>query len=47
MDSVGEISGLAISRLSKKLADSTSGNPLMLDSILTKLHLKCIHTGLL
>ncbi len=31
MDSVGDISGLAISRLRKKQADSTSANPLILD----------------
>ncbi len=40
---MGEISGLAISGLRKKLADSTSANPLILDSILkniTNLHLK-------
>ncbi len=29
-----------ISGLRKKLADSTSANPLILDSILTNLHLK-------
>jgi hypothetical protein len=44
---MGEISRLAISRLRKKLADSTSVNPLVLDSILTNLHLKTqIHTYL-
>ncbi len=37
---MGEISGLAISGLRKKLADSTSANPLILDAILTNLHLK-------
>jgi hypothetical protein len=37
---VGENSGLAISGLRKKLADSTSANPLILDFILTNLHLK-------
>ncbi len=49
---MGEISGVAISGLRKKLADSTSANPkkkkkkknsanpLVLDSILTNLHLK-------
>jgi hypothetical protein len=34
----GEISRLAISGLRKKLADSTSANPLILDSILSNLH---------
>jgi hypothetical protein len=46
----GEISGLAISGLRKKLADSTSFHPVISDSILTNLHLKLlkfIHTGLL
>ncbi len=37
---MGEISRLAISSLRKKLADSTSTNSLILDSILTNLHLK-------
>jgi hypothetical protein len=37
---VGEISGLAISGLRKKIADSTYAIPLILDSILTNLHLK-------
>ncbi len=37
MDSVKEISGLATK---KKLVDSTSANLLILDSILTNLHLK-------
>jgi hypothetical protein len=40
MDSVGEISGLVISGLRKKLADSSSAYPLILEFILTNLHLK-------
>ncbi len=37
---MGEISGLAIRGQRKKLADSTSANSLILDSILTNLHIK-------
>jgi hypothetical protein len=44
---VGEISGLAISGLRKKLADSSSANPLILDSIFTNLHLKYSNSDIL
>jgi hypothetical protein len=47
LDSVGEISGLAISGLRKKLADSTSANFLFYPYKFILKILQCIHTGLL
>jgi hypothetical protein len=46
LDSVGEISGIVIGGLRKKQADSTSANQLILDSILTNLHLTLIRAAI-